>query len=221
LARNRIKPSTDTATYTDRQAWSEVETGSQVRFTSTLCGVSFEVPAEDGIRIGNIEKGICFAGAEAKLYPTRTHPSQATFAITSNPGEQGATLASFVRTFLKQPDFASARPVSGLPCPADSCLAYEVITDKIYGLQGGAHILALFFASEPPPYPGLKLETPIALPKADPQSTGPAFYRPNETLQRLPGTRFFVIIMDSNADIYKPSRADFEAFLRTLVIDSK
>ena len=81
--------------------------------------------------------------------------------------------------------------------------------------------MLLFFASEPPQYPGLKLEKPIALPKPEPKSSGPAFYRPQETLQRLPGTRYFVIILDANQDIYKPSRADFDDLLKSLVVDSK
>ena len=221
IARSRIKPTLNTATYTDRQAWSEIETGKTFRFTSTLCGLAFEAPTEDAINIGKIENGACYAGIETHHYRTRTHPSGATLALHSNPASPGSTLASFAHGYLDKPDFLTARPTAGLPCPANTCLAYEVITDKIYYLQGGAHALLVFFASEPPQYPGLKLEKPIALPKPDPKSPGPAFYRPAETLQRLPGSRYFVAILDANADIYKPSRADFEAFLRTMVVDSK
>ena len=222
IARNRIKASSNTGVYTDRQAWSEIETGKKVRFASTLCGISFESPADDAVNMGSkIENGSCYAGVETARYKSRTQPVSATIALHSEAATPGQTLASFARNYLDKPDFASTKTTAGLPCPAKECLAYELITDKVYYLQGGAHILLLFFASEPPRYPGLKLERPIALPKPDPKSSGPAFYRPEETLQRLPGTRYFVIILDANQDIYKSSRADFDTLLQTIVVDSR
>jgi hypothetical protein len=222
IARNRIKPSSNTNVYTDRQAWSEIETGKTFLFTSTLCGLSFEAPSTDAIQIGSkIENGACYAGVETPRYKTHTQPSSATLAIHSEAASPGQTLASFAHSYLNKPDFASVKTTSGLPCPASECLDYELITNKIYYLQGGAHALLLFFASEPPQYPGLKLERPIALPKPDHKSSGPAFYRPQETFQRFPGTRYFVIILDANEDIYKSSRADFDDLLKSLVVDSK
>lgn len=222
IARNRIKSSSNTHAYTDRQAWSAIETGKTVRFTSTLCGVSFESPADDAVNIGNkIENGSCYAGVETPRYKTRTQPSRATLALHSEAALPGQTLASFAHSYLDKPDFASTKIASGLPCPTNECLAYELITDKFYYLQGGAHVLLLFFASEAPQYPGLKLERPIALPKPDHKSSGPLFYRPEEILGRLPGTRYFVIILDANQDIYKPSRSDFETLIRTIVVDSR
>jgi hypothetical protein len=222
IARNRIKSSSNTGAYTDRQAWSEIESEKTFRFTSTLCGVSFEVPVSDAVNIGSkTENGSCYVGVETPRYKTRTQPNSATMSLHSEAATPGQTLASFARNYLDKPDFASAKATAGLPCPANECLAYELITDKVYYLQGGAHALLLFFASEPPQYPGLKLERPIALPKPHPKSSGPAFYRPEETLQRLPGTRYFVIILDANEDIYKSSRADFDDLLKSLVVDSK
>lgn len=142
-------------------------------------------------------------------------------SIHSDPASPAETLASFATKYISKPDFADAKVTNGLPCPARECLAYELVTNKFYYLQGGAHVLLVFFASEQPQYPGLKLERPIALPKPDPKNAGPTFYRPEETLQRLPGTRFFVAILDANADIYTPSRADFDTFLKSIVLDSK
>jgi hypothetical protein len=222
IARNRIKPSSNANVYTDRQAWSEIETGKTVRFTSTLCGVSFDSPSDDAVNIGNkIENGSCYAGVETPRYKTRTQPSSATMSLHSEAASPGQTLASFAHAYLDKPDFASAKASPGLFCPTNECLAYELITDKIYYLQGGAHALLLFFASEPPRYPGLKLERPIALPKPGPKSSGPAFYRPQETFQRLPGVRYFVIILDANQDIYPKARIDFDKFIKSLVVDSK
>ncbi len=222
IARNAIKPSANTGTYTDKQAWSEIQAGKTARFTSTLCGISFEIPSDDAVQIGSkIENGPCYAGVETPRYKTRTKPSSATMSLHSDPAPPGESLASFAQSYLDKPDFAGAKIATGLPCPTQDCVAYELITNNIYYLQGGAHALLLFFASDQPQYPGLKLESPTALPKADPKSSGPTFYRPKETLQRLPGIRFFVAILDANADIYTPSRTDFNAFLRSIVVDSK
>jgi len=158
IARNRIRSSSNTSTYTDRQAWSEIETGKTVRFTSTLCGVSFESPADDAVHRGSkIDNGSCYAGVETPRYRTRTQPSSATLSLHSEAASPGQTLASFARTYLDKPDFASAKTADGLPCPVGECLTYELITDKIYYLQGGAHVLLLFFVSEAPQYPGLRL----------------------------------------------------------------
>ena len=223
IARRQIKPTSNTATYKDRQAWSEIEIGKMVRFTSTLCGISFSAPSGAAIQMGStVEHGSCYTGVETPRYKTRTHPSSATMSLHSDPAPPGDTLASFAGSYMRKPDFAGATNTLGLPCPDKECIAYELISNSIYYLQGGAHVLLAFFASDQPQYPGLKLETPIALPKPDPKSSaGPTFYRPEETLQRLPGTRFFVAILDANADIYAPSRADFETFLRSIVLDSK
>ena len=220
IARNRIKPTSNTATYTNKQAWSAVESGKTVRFTSTLCGVSFETPATAKINISDIQNGTCSAVSEGKFYKTRTGQSSASFALISQPSKSG-DLNSFAHSFLDKPAYASARPISDVPCPNEPCLAYEIITDKMYPTEGGAHVLAIFFASEQPRYPGLRFEKPVPLPKAKSKSSEPTFYRPEDPLQRLPGTRFFVAILDANADIYTPSRADFDTFLRSLVIDSK
>ena len=95
------------------------------------------------------------------------------------------------------------------------------MTKKIYWKQGGAHALIVFFASEPPEYPGLRFESPVALPKPDGKSSETKFYMPTDILQRLPGTRYTVIVLDANEDIYAKSRSDFDAFLKTLVVDSK
>ena len=222
IARNRIKPSSNSTVYTDKQAWSAIESGKSVHFTSTLCGVSFDSPSDNAVNIGDkIEGGSCYAGVETPRYKTRTKPSSATVSLHSEPAPHNATLASFARAYLNKPDFAGAKPNSDLPCPVLECLAYDLVTNGIYWLQGGAHAVLVFFASDPPEYPGLRLEHPTALPKPNSKSSGPMFYRPAETLQRLPGTRFFVAILDANADIYTPSLADFETFLKSIVLDSK
>jgi hypothetical protein len=51
-------------------------------------------------------------------------------------------------------DFAARYPkgsryhMVGIACPVAACLAYEIITDKLYSKEGGAHLLAVAFASE-------------------------------------------------------------------------
>jgi hypothetical protein len=80
-------------------------------------------------------------------------------------------------------------------------------------------LLAIFFRSEAPDYPGLRYETPQPLPAST--NGQPTFLKAGEILQRFPGTRYVFIALDSNQEIYSLARADFDSFLKSLVIDSK
>ena len=97
----------------------------------------------------------------------------------------------------------------------------KIITDKLYSKEGGAHLLAVAFASEQPTYPGLRFESPRPLPKTGGNSNSPQFFRPDNTQQRFEGTIYTFLALDANEDIYVSSRADFDALVHSMVIDSK
>jgi hypothetical protein len=74
-------------------------------------------------------------------------------------------LKIFAQGKVKDPSHADKTPLTGIQCPVATCLSFEIMTDKIYKSEGGAHLLAVFFQSEQPAYSGLRLETPRPLPK--------------------------------------------------------
>lgn len=49
----------------------------------------------------------------------------------------------------------------------------------------------------------------------------PEFYRPNDVIQRLPGTIYYFVTADGNEDIYSNTRAEFIATMKSLEIDAK
>jgi hypothetical protein len=145
---------------------------------------------------------------------------------TPKPGESleafaQRVLEAFAHSKSKDLRDADKTPLPGIQCPVATCLSFEVATNKLYKSEGGAHLLAVFFQSEQPAYPGLRFETPQPLPKASNPSGESAFPRPRETLQRFHGTLYTLVTLDANHDIYPRARADFDDLLKSLVVDSK
>jgi hypothetical protein len=228
IARGRIKPSSLTDSYPARQAWYPERTDRGNRVTSSLCGVSFITRPTDHLNIRDAGFGTCFITIDTEQYPSRYGPSSASLLVGTQAAKPGESLETFAkRTFeafandkLKVPGQAN-RTSAGIQCPVATCLTFEVVTAKLYKAEGGAHLLAVFFQSEQPPYPGLRFETPQPLPKASNSSGNPAYFRPEETLQRFNGTLYTFVTLDANLDIYARSRADFDDLLKSMVIDSK
>jgi hypothetical protein len=228
IARDKIKPSSLTASYRARQAWypERTDRGSQV--SSSLCGVSFITRPTDHLNIRDAGFGTCFITIDTEQYPSRYGPSSASLLVGIQVAKPGESLEAFAkRTFeafandkLKYPSQAN-RTSTGIQCPVATCLTFEVVTPKLYKPAGGAHLLAVFFQSEQPPYPGLRFETPQPPPKASNSSGQPAYFRPEETLQRFNGILYTFVTLDANLDIYPRCRADFDDLLKSMVIDSK
>ena len=221
LARNRIKTASITATYPARQIWSaEKVNGDGVRFISYVCGESFVTKESNPVDIPDVANGSCAVTISTEKYPVSHGGTSASFLILSQATKPAETLEAFSQRFLSNPKYSGKTPASGIPCPAKDCLSFEIITDKLYKSEGGAHLLAIFFRSEQPDYPGLRYETPQPLPTTD-KNGQPVFFRAAEALQRFPGNRYFFIALDSNQEIYSRARAEFDDFLKSLVIDSR
>jgi hypothetical protein len=218
--RNRIKASIASETYPSHVAWQAMRNADTVHFTSMICGEAFDSKADSPIDISDVTKGTCAVTISGDEYPTRDGKSSPSLLLLTRPSKPDETLESFVQGLTSDPKYAGAKPIQGLPCPVRVCLAFEIITDKIYSEKGGAHVLVVAFASEQPEYPGLHLERPLPLPTIQ-KSNVPQILRPGETLRRFDGTLYTFAALDANADIYARSRTDFENLLKSMVVDSK
>jgi hypothetical protein len=221
IARNRIKQSDPTASYPAKQAWYAQQTEDRVRFASTLCGESLIAKANSPVNINDISKGSCTVIVTSEKYPTRTGNATASLLVLTQIPREAESLEAYSQRMLKDPRYAGKTPLTGMPCPVATCLAFEIITDKLYKSEGGAHLIALFFQSEQPAYPGLRLETPQPLPKVSGSSSEPTFYRASDTLQRFKGPLYTFVALDANKDIYPQARIEFDDLLKSMVIDSK
>jgi hypothetical protein len=137
---------------------------------------------------------------------------------TAKPGE---SLDAFAQRVLKDQRYANKTPLAGIQCPVATCLSFEVVTDKLYKPEGGLHLLAVFFQSEQPAYPGLRFESPQPLHNAPNIPGETSYFRPLEIIQRFNGTLYTIVTLDANHDNYARSRADFDELLKSLVIDTK
>jgi len=221
LARNKIKPSDATASYSPKQAWHEERITGGNRVTSNICGESFVTLPSYQLKIGDVRNGVCIVTADTELYPSRYGPSSASLLVMTKAAKPGETLEAFSQQILKDPLYAGKTPASGVQCPVPTCLAYEVVTDKLYKPEGGAHLLVVFFASEQPAYPGFRFETPQPLPKDSTTSSLPSFAQSEQIPQRFNGTLYTFVSLDANRDIFPRSRADLDQILKSFVVDTK
>jgi len=222
LARKAVKKSDPAASYPAKLAWYAQQTDDRVRFTSDLCGESFTTKGTTPVDLNDVSKSSCAVTITSNKYPTRNGSATATFLVLTQIPQEGESLEAYSQRMLKDPRYASKTPMTGVPCPVVTCLTFEIITDKLYKGEGGAHLLAVFFQTEQPEYPGLRFETPLPLPKTPTGSGEPTFVvRSNENLQRFSGPLYTFIALDANQDIYPKSRVEFDDLLKSLVIDSK
>src|SRR5580704_8863644 len=155
IARDRIKPASVTDSYTAKQAWSTEKTAGN-RFTSTLCGMSFAIKPAFHLSIGNTGLGTCPVTITTEQYPSRYGPSSASLLLVTQVAKPGESLeafsqrllAAFSKGELKDPRRAEKTALPGIQCPVATCLSFEIVTNKQYKAEGGAHLLALFFQSE-------------------------------------------------------------------------
>jgi hypothetical protein len=221
LARDRIKPSSVTGSYSPHQAWFGEKTAGGVRSTSSVCGESFLTRLSFHVKLGDVVNGMCVVTIDTETYPSRYGPSSASLLLLTQTAKPGESLQAFAERVLKDPRYGAKTPLTGVQCPVATCLSFDITTNKLYKAEGGAHILAVFFQSEQPAYPSLRFETPQPLPKSSNNSGQPAPSRPQETLQRFNGTLYTLVTLDANHDIYPRARADFDDLLKSLLIDSK
>jgi tetratricopeptide (TPR) repeat protein len=221
IARNALKKSDPAASYPAKQAWYAQQTADHVRFTSNVCGESFTAKANSPVSINDVSKGSCTVIVTSEKYSTRDGYATASLLVLTQMPREAESLEAYSQRMLNNPRYADKTPLTGVPCPVATCLAFEIITDKLYKSEGGAHLLAVFFQSDQPAYPGLRFETPQPLPKAPSGSGQPTFFTAKETPQRFNGPLYTFVALDANQDIYPRSRNEFDDLMKSLVVDSK
>ena len=220
IARKHLQESDSAKTYPAKQVWYANQRGDSVRFVSNVCGESFATKPTAHVDVRDVAKGSCTITIETDAYPNRHGKSTATLLLLTQAAAQGETLEAYSEKLLSSPRYADKKPVQ-LQCPVSRCIAYEIVTNKLYGSEGGGHLLALFYESDQPVYPGLRFEEPQPLPTQPSPGKEPVFYHRDEALQRFRGTLFTFIALDANRDIFPRAHVDFESLVSSLVVDSK
>jgi hypothetical protein len=221
IAASRYKTADLTKTINAHEAWTdEVLPNNRDFFTSRLCGVSFIVDVRSDIHIPDVADGACMAAASPPASKGEPAP---TFFFMARPPTSGQSLDDFARSYLKDHDVFkdSGTQVStahDLPCPVDRCLSLDIVVPGIYWKQGGAHILLVAFERDQPRYDGLPFEKPQGPPIEKPQEKPVAFHF-EYIFHRIPGKLYYLVLLDSNQQIYANSKPEFDEFLKSLVVD--
>jgi hypothetical protein len=197
------------------EIWEGRKLGGHPVLVSSLCALSFGVQGDWKVGLSKM-KDSCTVQIETGPYPGPSgdvFPNVLVIAQAANPGE---TLFDFVTRILDtQP---VSKPVPAARCPADECLAYHIITPGQYKDAGDGHVLLVAFQREQPEFPGTRFEEPTPPPRD--QKTGDAAYfvsRPR--LGRIPGTVYYLVVLDTADTVLEKAKADFEFVLKDFEVE--
>ena len=211
VARKRFPAPDLNATYSDREAWEAGTENSHLVFKSSLCGLSFSPLAEWKIEKLGVQKGLCFVQLQTGPHESKVGNVFPNLLIIARPAKQGETVNDFMKAFMKYPSpssFAVSR------CPSDPCLAYEAVMPKAYGNAGNGHVEMTAFERTEPPFPGLLFEEPAG---PTPTKDGKvAYFHPSEHLHRLPGTLYYLVMLDTADSVLDDAKRDYDTLLKDL-----
>lgn len=215
IANSRYKTADLTKTISAHDAWTaEKIADNRVAFTSRLCGVSFTIDGTWQLQINDIQNGVCSATSSP---PAKKGQAIPTILLMAKAPAAGQSLDDFTRSFLKNHD-AKVSPASDLPCPLDHCISLDFVVPSMYQTQGGGHILLVAFERDQPRYDGLVFEKPQGPPMKDGQQ-GPVAFHINPGFRRIPGKLYYLVLMDSNEQIFAATKPGFVEFLKSLTIE--
>jgi len=221
IAASRYKTADLTKTIPSHGAWTDEQLpNNRLALTSRLCGISFAVKDDRDLRVSEISNGVCTVTSNPPI--TKGTPV-ATILLMAERPTQGQSLDEFVKSFLTRNDVfnddkTKVSTAPDLPCPVEHCLSLDLLVPGIYWKQGGAHILVVAFERDEPRYDGLPFEEPQGPPVTKPTETPVAFHF-NYVFHRIPGKLYYLVLLDSNQQIFAASKPEFDDFLKSLVVE--
>jgi hypothetical protein len=214
-ARHHFKSTDANSIYKARDAWNATQEQRDILFTSQLCGMRLTAHNDWHMDIRDVSNGTCLLTIETGPYPSKSGQGIPTILALTRNAKPEERLDDFVESFLKK--YPSARAIKAPSCPSDKCVAFEIVANTMYQSEGGGHLLAVGFAEKAPDFPGLLFEKPDVPPNKPGKTV--KYYFPADTLQRLPGVLYTVVILDSNESIFDKAAADFYYLLQSIQLD--
>ncbi|HZQ44105.1 MAG TPA: hypothetical protein VFA99_12695 [Acidobacteriaceae bacterium] len=222
IANSRYKNGDLTKPIPAHDAWADdPQPNARDPFTSYLCGASFIVDAKSDIHVPDISAGTCAVTASPPAKKGEPAPTFLFMVKTPTPGQ---SLDNFVRSYLKSNDADTGsdknqvKLAPELPCPVERCLSFDIFAPGIYWKQGGAHILVEAFERDQPRYDGLPFEKPQG-PLMREGQHGRAYFRAEPRFHRIGGKLYYLVLLDSNQQIFAASKAEFDEFLKSIVVE--
>ncbi|HTV13903.1 MAG TPA: hypothetical protein VME68_04255 [Acidobacteriaceae bacterium] len=207
LGHDRMTAVDLTRDYDTASSWTGDRDGDDVAVTSTACGVRFRARSTWTPDRLELQKGSCVAVFSTGPYKAPRGPLHPEILLIAQRPEGSETLADFAQKFTKLGTFS---PMTPAHCPASHCLAMQGVQPGIYTKDGDGHPRIVVFERDEPPNPGLLFESPQDPPA---QGQGTQVIRPNRMLERIPGTLYYVIALDTASTIEQSADNDFDFFL--------
>jgi hypothetical protein len=99
-----------------------------------------------------------------------------------------------------------------------NCLAGEAVQPGQYKAEGDGHVFITAFQSDEPPFPGLAFEEAQELPPAK-NDGSPVYFHATEKLRRLPGTLYYMVILESADSVLASAQEAYSKLLKTVRVD--
>ena len=212
-ANKRFKAVDPQATYDAKEVWLADNTGSETRFTNYMFGVQFKLAGKYQIGLSDIKKGFVQFQAKAGPFPGKSGDVYPYITVLSRAPKPGETLAQFLKNTV--PGLADRVAPA---CPVRSCLAGEAIQPEQYKSEGDGHLFITAFQSDEPSFPGLAFEEAQDLPPSKGDGS-PVYFHADENLKRLPGTLYYMVILESADSVLAPAQEAYSKFLKTIRAD--
>jgi hypothetical protein len=184
-------------------------------FTSTICGLRFQVRTGwRGVRM-ELTNGSCVAQLETGPYKaTNTSLSPNILVMVQQP-EAGQNVQEYAKKFTSNGRF---EPDSELKCPVTNCIVMKAIQPQMYKEDGGGHGRLIVFERDEPAFPGLIFEDVHDSTAAEQEGENRITRLP-PIQQRIPGKLYYVLVLDTAASIEESAMRDFNFFLQNLIVE--
>lgn len=213
LARNRFKPTVPTAEYPASKVWTAEKSGLALRLTNTMFGFAFSVPLAWKVGVASAAKGACSARIQTGPDAGKVSSVFPEIFVLSRQAKPGETLLDFLKQVSPPVKLTRIR-LAG--CSAPQCLAYKGSTPQWYKPEGGGVTILEVLKAKAPEFPGLLFESPEAPPSGGTQLK---YYRPNTQLHRLPGTLYYLVLLDTARSVLTKAENDYESFLKRMQVE--
>jgi hypothetical protein len=201
--------------YAPKEVWQADTTGTEIAFTNTTCGVRIYMQNDWTVDELQLAKGSCVADFSTGPYKDKASKMRPSILVMIQQPQNDETLEQYSKHFQEKGQFVSFKPDR---CPSERCISVEGTRTGAYGKDGDGHGFMLFFERNQPEFPGLLFESPSQMPQSS-GSTAAHYFRPSQTLQRIPGKLYYVVLLDTAASIEDPAMKDFDSFLTQLVVE--
>jgi tetratricopeptide (TPR) repeat protein len=211
----RIRVPDATSSYEVKEVWESNKAGAWVSFTSPMFGMEFSTPGNWHVSFSGATNGAGNAVVEAGPYPGKTGQVFPNLLVIARPPKPGEGLADFLKAAQTHGSWSkSANPPA---CPAKECLAVEGALPGAYKKEGDGFATVVVFKREEPSYPGLTFEEPVNLPKTE--GDGTHYFVANERIGRLPGTLYYLVMLDTAESVKASAQHAYSDFLKSLRVE--